>query len=882
MFNLDSAITSWLRRLSLRDGLTDDDLLEVESHIRDEVESLVEAGLPERKAFFRAIGAFGEDNDLARRYRTASWEKELVERTIRAPLLAGHHVKLAVRGAIRRKGYTSINLIGLSVGIACFILIALFVRDELSFDQFHDDSDRIYRVVVDRTDAQGVETRRILTPGALAEALVQEVPEIVDATRIHRSFWGKVLLSNAQNESYYGDNFLYADDAFFDVFSFPFVRGDAGSALKSPTSIVLTQTLAQRFFGDSEPIGMTLVLNGGRSVRVTGVIEDIPAQSHLRFDFVFPTMGVRPQWATDWTSGQMHTYVVLQRDAPVKQVLGKIQDVKKRHYQGGDEVTYAMQPLTGINGVHLTPTMDEFAPGGSKKDLEVLGLVAIFIVLIAGINYVNLATARSAVRAREMGIRKVVGAKRRTLVNQFLVESILASAAAGVLAVGLLASVLPWFNVLMQKNLALSVVLSPTVMGLIGITVLVFGLGAGLYPAFYLSAFRPSAVLRKQVAIGRRTVDLRRVLVVTQFALSAFLIIGMFVAQRQMDFVRNAKLGFDKDQVLVIRNFDQTPNRDANFVVRRSLEAIPGVVKAGGFLESIIGVRGELSPGVTMKLKGSNRLPIASMTQLVDDGYMEVLGLEWIEGRNFSPEFPSDLSSGVILNETAAKRLGILGAAVGRQIVTHTGAEKTVIGVVKDFHASSLHHEITPFMFHYLPWAAGAVLKLSGGDVQKTLAQIDETWSRFVPEEPMDYSFLDDEVDQLYQSEQNFRTLFSMMSVVALIVACLGLFGLAAFTAERRKKELGIRKTLGATGPNLIALLSKDFLMLVIIANIISWPVAYLAMRKWLENFAYHTSIDAAVFALAGLIAVAVAAGTVSYQALKAVTTNPVESLRLE
>ncbi len=791
-----------------------------------------------------------------------------------------NNFKIAVRNTLKHKSYATINLFGLAIGLAAFAIIVLYVYDEISYDKYHADANRIYRIVYDRTSPEGFMSPRIATPGALKAGILREIPEVEQATHLLPSYWGKVLLSN-ETYSYYDANFLYADDSFFDVFSFQFIEGDAVSALSDPTSIVLTQSFAERFFGSNIALGQTLKFNKHRDLKVTGIIRDVPSQSHLQFDFLIPTLLLGPGWVNNWGEGHTHTYIKVRPQVSMPEVDLKIQHLLDTHHQQVMRETYFTQPLAGLQGIHLsTPRFHELTSSGNKLHIQVLLIVAFFVLLIAGINYINLATARSSVRAKEIAMRKVAGAFRKTLIYQFLVESILISMVAGLLAICIAESALPFFNNLTQKDLSLLAAGNQPVLGLIAIAVLVTGIGAGLYPAFYLSAFKPVAVFRKQHIGPISGFDLRKLLVISQFALSAFLMVGMFVVQQQMGYIQSATLGFDKDQVIVINNFGKVPKRDRNFVVRPKLEMIAGVKKVGAFNE-MVGLQQNSSEQL-MYVKGADNKEGVLWTH-VGYNYLQTLGIPLVEGRYFSREFESDSTRHVvILSETAVRQLGVPEPVIGQQIISQHSPPRTVIGVVKDFHFTSLHNKIKPFVFGFTPNANALAVKLAGGDIQRTISQIKNTWAQFVPDVPMDFYFFDDKIDQLYRSEKNFQTIFSVMTGLTLIIACLGLIGLAAFTAQQRIKEIGIRKILGASITSLLTLLTREYMGLIVIANLIAWPIAHLTMKRWLENFAYRINIDLSVFLISSALALMVAMITIISLVYKAVVSNPINSLRNE
>lgn len=811
--------------------------------------------------------------DIVRLFRPALMRPVIQHQNLNSiPMLRNHFI-IALRAISKQKGYTAINMLGLAVALSAFIVITLYIHDELSYDRFHTNADRIFRIA-HHQEGEGFSRELIAAPGALRDAMVSEIPEVEQATGLYLSYWGNTLLTN-ENFTYYDKNLLYVDDSFFDVLSFPFIEGDARSALTNPESVVLTQNLAERFFGDSEATGKTLKFNNNQTLIVTGVIDDVPAQSHLQFDFL-TSIGTanRSAWEENWGQGQMHIYIKSTLDANMESVNTKIQGLIERHHHDymlsrNIKEKYFVQALAGVDGIHLSIP-------GNMLYVRVLLLVAIFLLLIAGINYVNLATARSAIRTKEIGMRKVVGATRISLINQFLVESVLTILVAGCFALALCAVALPPFNFIVQKQLSLFAVENLPVWGVILAVLLMFGIGAGLYPAFYLSAFKPVQIFRRQVAGKIASVDLRKVLVVTQFALSAMFIIGVVVINRQMRYVQSTDLGFDKDQVIVIRNFDRMPNRDRSYAVRDELESLSGVRQAGGSLENILGLRGGATGSIQLN---AHSTPVPSMASIVSEDFMEVFGLEFIEGRNFTRGPDVDFSK-VILNETAVKQLGIHRPAVGQKIGVN--GDQTIIGVVKDFHASPLNIEIVPYAFMYTPDALFGIVKLSGGTVQETLSHIETTWKKYAPGVPFDFYFLDDAIDDQYRAEQNFNALFSVMTGLSLIIACLGLVGLAAFMAARRTKEISIRKVMGASTSSVTVLLMREFVTLILIANAIAAPVGWLLMNSWLEHFAYRIDIGLVTFPLVAMLVLLLAVLTVSWQTRRVAGLNPVESLKCE
>ena len=786
-----------------------------------------------------------------------------------------NHSKVAVRTITKHKTYALTNMVGLTIGFASFIAILIYVYHEFTFDQFHDDADRIYRVVVDSAEPNGDASRRIDTPGALAEALVMEIPEIENATGFYPHYWGKVTLSNDTYTDYTND-FLCADSSFFDVFSFNIVQGQVKSLLTDPNSVVLTQHTAEKFFGKENPIGQILefVPYKKHSLRVSAVIQNPPSNSHLQFGFLVPSSLIKPAWYGNWQQGHLHTYLKLKTGASSEAIDHKLQQLVDTYRTTELSENYYLQPLTGLQGIHLgNPRLHELVPPGNKLYTTVLAIVACFVLFIAGVNYVNLATAWAFVRAKEIELRKVMGATRKTIVYQLITESLLMVVLASLVALALLWLIFPSFNDLTLSDMLMGQTTNSTLWISFAIIVIVFGVASGLYPAFYIAGFKSETVTGSNPRF-------RKVLVVSQFALSTVLLISTLVVEQQMECLQNTDLGFDTDQIIIIDNFRKTPNRDKNYVVRPTLTSLAGVKKVGAFNE-MVGV-GNQSSETLMKLTGSPQAFGVLGTNVGYD-YLETMGIELLEGRSFSREFESDTARDVvILNEAAVKRLGIPAPVIGRQIVDTYGSERTVIGVVRDFHFTSLHNEIQPFAFGFTPHANTLAVKLAGGNVRETIAEIEEIWGKFVNDVPMDFHFFDEQIQQLYQSEQNFQKLISILSGLAILISCLGLFGLVTFMTQQRTKEVGIRKVLGASIPNLIALLNKELVALILLANLIAWPIAYVAMNRWLENFAYRIAIGGSVFLLSALIGLVAAMGVASFLTYRCAVSNPVKTLRDE
>ncbi|HMB91368.1 MAG TPA: ABC transporter permease [Rhodothermales bacterium] len=795
-----------------------------------------------------------------------------------------NYLKIALRHLRRHKGYAFINVAGLAVGMAVCVLIVLFVRDELRYDRFHANADRIFRVVNERQGEQGT-TMRAATPPAMGPTLVREFPEVQQAVRF---FDMGTTLVRRGDKQIYERNVWTADSTLFDVFTLNLVSGDPGTALNQPASLILSESAAQTYFGADDPLGQTLDLSGGIEFTVTGVFEDWPDQSHIQADFIasFSTMRrfVDPARLENWIWQQFYTYILVpdadaaaSLEAKLPAFLDRYADAETSQYS----FTYEsqLQPLTEVY-LHSVGFAFDGSPRGSITYVYAFSGIALLILLIACFNFMNLATARSMQRAREVGMRKVIGAQRRQLVAQFLGESVLMALVALVVTVGVVLLVLPSFNAFIGKALGLDVA---SILSLLG-GGLVVGLLAGSYPAFFLSAFRPLHVLKGgRGAEGMNLSAVRKGLVVAQFAISTLLIIGTAVVFQQLDYLHNKDLGFDKEQVVVLPlRGDMDDNLDA---LKSELLRHPGVTGA----TASWGVPGEWAAGDDVRLPGSD---VAWPTNMIvaDYDFIDTYRMHLIAGRGFSRDFPSDEREAFILNETAAQALGWTPEeAIGQELLWDEWSDERerrsgqVIGVVQDFHYGSLHQEIERLVLLMHPSSVGQLsVRIQPDGVQASMDHIASIWKTWAPSWPFEYEFLDEDIADEYAAEQTLSQLVSVFALLAIGIACLGLLGLAAFMAERRTKEVGVRKVLGASVPGIVLLLSKDFARLVLIAFVVAAPVAYIAMHRWLDSFVYRIDLGVGVFLAAGVFVLAIAWLTVSYQSIRAARVNPVESLRYE
>jgi putative ABC transport system permease protein len=797
--------------------------------------------------------------------------------------------KTAWRNIRKNKLFSFINILGLSLGIATCFIIMLYVQDELSYDRFNKNADNIVRVIF-KADISGGKINESVTMAPVAATMKRDFPEVEDATRILNDGTPKI---NYGNKSFNDDRFAYVDPNFFSIFTLPMIDGDPKTVLAQPNTVVITQTTAKKYFGDSNALGKTIALaDVSNPYKVTGVIKDIPANSHFHFD-MFASMLGRPDATSDsWMGGGFHTYLLLKPGTDLKKMEARFPAMVKK-YMGpqiqqamglsleqfitkGNSLGFTLQRLTDI---HLhSDTSNEFEPGGNATYVYIFAGVALFMLIVACINFVNLSTAGASKRAKEVGIRKVAGSGKFQLVRQFLYESLLITLFALIVAFVIVELALPAFNAISGKDLSFNVkpILAFTALGLL------VGLLAGIYPAFYLSSFKPIAVLKGKLTSGRKSFGLRSSLVVFQFFISVALIIGTIVVYRQMKFMQDKDLGYNKNQLLTIPNSYALGINEQAF--EEQMLQDPRIVDA---TMSYYRPAGPTNYNNSLAYpQGNDHLIVDGVEYHVDEQYIPTMGMKMITGRNFSKQFPTD-STGIILNETAATAFGWNDqTAVGKTIIRQNSDRGTnipfhVIGVVKNFNFKSLHEAISP-LYMVLESDGGLIFRFKTTDVAGLLATMKKNWDAYKTGEPFTYSFMDDLFDKTYSAEQKTGTILNIFSILTIFVACLGLFGLVTYTSEQRTKEIGIRKVLGASVTQVTQMLSKEFLRLVLIASLIAFPLAWWGMHKWLQSFAYRVNISWWVFTIAGVTALLIALLTVSFQAIKAAMANPVKSLRTE
>ncbi len=795
-----------------------------------------------------------------------------------------HYLKIALRNLLKYKGYTFINVTGLAVGMTCCLLILFYVSTELSYDRHHENADRIYRVT--RLDQQSGTHWACIGP-PVGPALASTYPEIERVTRIRFIESGSVILSHEDSDFEERDVF-YADANVFEVFTLPLKQGNPETVLRDPYTIVLTERVARKYFGDADPMGQILTFNGGMTLKVTGVLFDLPKTTHNPFDFLislstfYANAGDWLDYAKNWAG--FHTYALLRPgvdiDAFTKNIPAFVaQFFEDRFDEPADQATSLhFQPLTDI---HLRSNLEkELRQNGNMTYVYVFSLIAFFVLVIACINFINLTTARSTRRLHEIGVRKVAGAHRTQLARQFLAESMLMAFLAWAIALGLIELSVPVFNNLTGNELSVDSLSPATLFFAMGGIAFLTGLLSGSYPACLVSGFHPIEALKGRTRNAARPATLRKGLVTAQFVISIFLIAGSLVIAEQLTFLRSKQLGFDKERVIKIRlthELKQAVVR-APETVRETLSQHPAVTSVSVASE----VPGERFSLEDIQIEDQPEVPPKTMRIIwgVDYDYLPTLGIELADGRNFSREFRSD-SSAFILNEAGVRALGLSDPTSARlRWGRYVG---NVVGVVRDFHFASLHSEIEPLVIPLRPNQANHLLvRVAPNQMTEVLWYLRSKLDSIVPDQPFFYSFLGADFDSLYLAEDQLFNIFGYFTGIAIVIACLGLLGLASFAAEQRTKEIGVRKVLGASIQGIVLLLTKDLLKLVTLAFVISAPVAYFVMNLWLEDFAYRIEIGWWIFALAGGLTLVIALLTVSTQAIRAALANPVESLRYE
>jgi putative ABC transport system permease protein len=799
-----------------------------------------------------------------------------------------NYFKIAWRNLVKNKTFAFINIVGLSVGLTCFMLIAAFVYDELSYDKYPAAASQLYRVGI-HLDANGGTSDFPMVDAAVGQGIKNTFPEVTGFTR----YQGTQQFVKYNDKQFKEEKAAFTDSNFLSTFSIALIDGDQRTALTEPMSVVVSKATANRYFGHEAAVGKTLMM-GETGYKVTGVYDKVPDNAHFHFDMAMSMSSIRSNYPETWSNVSHFTYLQLKPgtdaaklEAKLPQVVAKYVVPEIQHDMGVslaeaqksvNTFRFFLQPITDI---HLySHTKFELEPNGDINYLYIFGALAIFIILLACVNFTNLSTAAASKRAREVGIRKVMGSLKGQLVAQFLAESLLMSFVATLIALGLVYLLLPAYNQLAGKQISFAFFLSyQSLLTALAICLLV-GILAGIYPSFFISAFKPIKVLKGALSGQSRRSVLRSTLVVFQFTVSTALIIATIVVYRQLDYMQHKKLGYNKEQVLVIQDSYALGNNEDAF--KQKLLQDTRVKNASISWSNPVGSRGDGTQVFAKPLSDKDpHNEISTTIYRIDYDYLATLGMQLAAGRNFSRDFPSD-SAAALVNEAAIKELGITSNPIGRTIVRSGRREFTIVGVVQDFHFASARQKIAPLMMLMGSNRGSVIVKVAATDIRSLLVDVKKDWESFSPSAPFTYSFLDERFKAMYTAEEKTGQLFSLFAILSILIASLGLFGLVAYTTEQRTREIGIRKVLGASVKQVIVLVSREFLYLVLIAFVIAIPATWWAMSKWLEDFAYRTTVSWWIFLAAGAMAILIAVLTVSLQAIKAALANPVKSLRSE
>lgn len=878
------------------DGLKD----ELIDHICTAVETEMQSNKRFIDAYHAVLKSFGHTGGLREvQSQTIKFENQ------KTKIMLKNYFLIAFRSLTKHRFYSLINVAGLATGIAACLVIILFIQNEMSYDRHFENAERIYRVNGE-IKFGGNHYKLAVASAPFAEAAVQSFPEIEAATRFRTR--GSYLVKRQETDENIKENdVVWTDSTFFKVFSLPVLQGDASKALTDPNSIAISKKMADKYFPDGNVLGQSMILDNRLNVKVTAVYPDIPVNSHFHFDILIAMAGLNEAQQANFLSNNFNTYFLLKTGTDAKALEQKIPSFFEKHVgpqassilgsdftmakfeAGGNIWRYTLMPLTDIH-LHSDLTA-ELAPNGDITYVYLFAAIALFILGIACINFMNLSTARSANRAKEVGVRKVMGSLRSHLVRQFLLESILLSIGSFLFALVLAWIFIPIFNSISQKDLSLPFN-DPRFYLILGGASVFIGILAGLYPSFFLSAFKPVNVLKGNVSLGMRSGWIRSSLVVFQFVISIFLIIATITVNRQLNYIQNKKIGFQKDQVLLVN--------DA-YALGKNLQAFKNQVAQSSFIKSgsisgYIPVSGGWRSDNTYWPSETNpdeTNMVGLQTWDVDYDYVKTMGMKIVEGRDFSSEFLSD-SSGVIVNQTALKHFNYENDPIGKKISTFDqnlpdGSPDpkslkswTIIGVVEDFHFESLKENISPLALIVAKNNGTVIFRFEAANSQDVITTVEKSWKALAPGQPFQYSFLDEDFGRMYASEQRLGQTFAVFASLAILIACLGLFALTSFTAEQRTKEIGIRKVLGASVSSIVVLLSKEFGKLIIIAFVLAAPLAWYAIQWWLKSYTYKVEIGIFVYALAGIFAFLIAWLTMSYQSIRAARNNPVKSLRSE
>ena len=873
------------------EGLQD----EVLDHVCTSVERDMVKGERFIDAYHKVLRSFGSTSGLRETQRqTIQFENQKAINMLR------NYFTIALRNLLKHRFYTFINITGLAIGIASCLIITLYIAYELSYDKHFNGYEQIYRVDSE-IKFNGNHYKLAVMPAPAAAAFKKDLPEVEASVQFRQWGWRRVKRDIENTKEQYT---VYGSNGIFEVFDLPLLKGNVANALTEPNTLVMSRSKAEKYFPNEDPLGQLLVIDNADTYKVTGVFDDFPANTHFKFDFIFSMEGLEESKAVNWISSNFNTYIRLKEGASPKDAEAKFpkmietyvgpqvaqvfgEDFNMEQFiSSGNKIEYTLMPLKDIH-LHSDLTA-EFGPNSDITYVYLFGVIAFFILVIACINFMNLSTARSANRAKEVGVRKVLGSMRSHLVRQFLTESVMLSSLSVIIALALAYLLIPAFNSLAQRSLVIPLN-DPLFLSAIVMAAIILGVLAGVYPSFFLSAFKPVNVLKGKVALGMKSGFIRSSLVVFQFMISIFLVIGTITVQKQLSFIQNKKLGFKKDQIIILHNVELLGTQKE--ALKNELVKSPLITNASssGFLPISGWARNDNSFWPEGSQPTQDNM-ISMQFWRVDGDYIPTMGMEIKVGRNFSREFPSD-STGIIINEAAAKRFGFIDP-IGEKVSTfdyYNGAidnskllTYTVIGVVNDFHFESLKQNITPLCMTLGESGWSMPIRFESKNTKEVIEHVEKTWKVLAGAQPFEYTFLDDAFGNMYSSEQRLGSIFGIFATLAIIIACLGLFALTSFTAEQRTKEIGIRKVLGASVSGIVFLLSREFGKLILIAFLLAAPVAWYAVNWWLKNYTYKVEVGVAIYLMAGAFAFVVAWLTMGYQSIKAATSNPVQSLRSE
>ncbi len=780
----------------------------------------------------------------------------------------GNYFKVAFRIIKRNKIYSFLSTLSLTVGMAIFLLIILYNQYELSYDSHNEHADRIFRIAV---DLEGLYIQAD-TPAVLAPTIVEEIPEVASVVRLRRR---NAIVANQMNK--FIENSLFSSDPnIFDIFTFQLIHGEKESAMLNPKSIVLSEKMADKYFGEKNPIGKTLSVNNSADYYVSGVFKDFPKNSHLNIEFIIP----KTEYFLNWSSSNVYTYCMLNEKADPKTAETKINDlIEKRINTGGEKTKISRFILQPLQSIHLhSDLMNELSSNSKVEYLYIISVIAIIILIISCINYINLAVGRSFSRIREVALREVLGAKRRQIILQFFSESIILSILSMAIAVLIARVVTPGLNSFAGTDISFELFNNKSILTVLLLTVSVCLFGGG-YPAIYMSAFRKSIIQKNALKSGRKNNFVRNVLVVFQFTISIALIISILVIESQMNFIKNKDMGFDKNGIVILRIRGENARNNFN-IIKTELLKHPDILYASRSTELPVNVNG------AQKMRIPAGVPVPENRPLfyrvgTDFDFLNVYNIKLVNGRSFSKDFPSDLNGALIFNEAAVKYTG-WDTPLGKEYEVN-GDKLPVIGEVKDFNIHSLHTSIKPFYFYFSPNSGSYLsVKISDSNKTETIAYIENVMKTYSPDFSFEYRYLSEIIDDLYLTEQKMESVFRLSAILAIIIACTGLLGLSLYTVEQSKKEIGIRKVMGASIFNIVLWLSKDFTKWILLANIFAWPIGYFAMDKWLDSFTYKVDSGFILYISAGCITLMIALLTIFIQTIKAAGANPVESIRYE